>query len=79
MSGAFTHLLCAGCWKRREPDRRPVRLANAPESVCCGCGAMTRSGIYFREHPEKMACRGQGPEHVPSVPDTDPVLPEEPS
>jgi hypothetical protein len=54
----WTHLICENCWRKREPKREPVRLINAEEEKCCFCGSLTKSGIYVRENPNFLLCKG---------------------
>jgi predicted HAD superfamily Cof-like phosphohydrolase len=56
---AWTHALCRVCWARREPDRTPVKVKDAPSEVCCACGALTPDGIYVRGDPESFECHGK--------------------
>jgi len=54
----LSHPICAGCWKKREPFRTPLRLYVETER-CCFCGADTDDGIYMRELVENVpACTG---------------------
>jgi hypothetical protein len=49
----WTHSICDDCWKRKEPDRTPVRI-KVPDNqadICCYCHIPTRSGIYYRDDP----------------------------
>jgi len=69
MSG-WTHRVCSACWAKANPDRMPVHVLDAPESVCCGCGriAPTGLGIYIRAEPGSLKCENHGPEHEDSAP-----------
>jgi hypothetical protein len=59
----WNHSICEACWQKRNGTREPVRV-KGPEVVrCCYCGLTHCSGIYLREDPQTVACRGQGPEH----------------
>jgi hypothetical protein len=51
----WTHTLCDDCWYAAEPGRDPVRVKLQPIEVCCNCGALTNSGIYYREKPDLMS------------------------
>jgi len=59
----WTHSICNDCWKEKEPNRIPHRLIEAGVSnrneVCCFCGNLTQSGIYVREDPKKLQCKGE--------------------
>jgi hypothetical protein len=63
--GQWNHLLCETCWNKRNPDRTPVRVRDPATEAqpCCGCGAVTGSGIYVRAEPSSMPCDGYGPVH----------------
>jgi hypothetical protein len=61
---SWNHLLCEPCWKKREPERVPVRVRLAPENPCCECGKATASGTYVRQNPAQLLCEGQGPTHA---------------
>ena len=63
MSSAWSHAICEACWRMREPLRVPVRVKDDPRRPCCVCGAWDASGIYFREDPQHMLCKGLGPNH----------------
>ena len=56
----WTHALCEECWVdcADPPGREPVR-SDRDEETCCRCAAVTTSGIYYREDPEKLWCRGK--------------------
>ncbi|MFQ5503352.1 MAG: hypothetical protein ACE5F1_00985 [Planctomycetota bacterium] len=60
MSGPWTHTFCDECWKARHADREPVRVKYLARKSCCGCGKQTTSGIWVREDPQALACRGRG-------------------
>jgi len=51
----WTHAICARCYDRRYPGRRPVTMRNAPQSQCCDCGLSTSDGIYCRIDPATVA------------------------
>ena len=54
----WTHRVCEACWKKRGVTREPIRIPN-DSGHCCGCGALTISGIYVCDSPELMRCKGQ--------------------
>ena len=49
----WTHALCDQCWDEREPGREVSRLLRSLE-VCCDCGVITTSGIFYRASPDTM-------------------------
>jgi hypothetical protein len=51
MSG-WTHTLCEDCWDLLEPGREAVRVKDPPIELCCRCGALVNSGIYYRFEPK---------------------------
>ena len=57
MSSVWLHAICAECWNRREPGK-PV-TAQAGSQVCCFCGERRAAGIYVRENPAHLHCKGQ--------------------
>lgn len=59
MKPEWTHIICRACWKREKGDKTPHRLVNAPVELCCFCRVEeTGEGIYLREDPRTLACRG---------------------
>lgn len=63
----WTHRLCVGCWEAGpgEDGRLPVTVRGIAPSPCCRCDAMaTGDGIYVRNDPATMACRGISGEHA---------------
>jgi hypothetical protein len=62
----FTHAICTACWRYRtakagQPGRVATRVTDAHEEACCFCGASTQAGIYVRENPLGLRCRGEHP------------------
>jgi hypothetical protein len=61
----WNHSMCEDCWNARNPDRRvPVRARYPQEELCCYCGRKHSSGIYYRDDPKNVACKGEGPAHA---------------
>jgi hypothetical protein len=58
MPSPWRHALCAPCYEALEPGRNPVALRDAQVELCCRCGLLTVSGIYYRADPESLACKG---------------------
>jgi hypothetical protein len=54
----FTHAACEGCWGREKGYKEPQRVRRPEMERCCFCGNTTLSGIYTREAPEKLTCKG---------------------
>ena len=54
----FTHSICDPCWIKRERDRIPHRLKERTTEICCFCGVAHNSGIYVREQPHLVLCKG---------------------
>ena len=51
--------ICDGCWPLRllfrgEAWKPPVKVKDADWETCAYCGRRTASGIYVREHPDKV-------------------------
>ncbi len=60
----WNHAVCDLCWSEREPDRTPVRFTVAPTVDCCYCGTPTTSGIFVRQDPTEVRCKGEAGTHV---------------
>jgi hypothetical protein len=54
----WTHAICIPCWNEKNPDRDPITLREEEKETCCFCGAPTTAGIYIREDPNKVLCKG---------------------
>jgi hypothetical protein len=65
MGNRFTHVICQLCWNDHFAQQRgaPVKMVGASPEPCCFCGTVTSDGIYVREYPERVRCRGTGPNH----------------
>jgi hypothetical protein len=65
MSSRWNHSICDGCWGRKNPNRTPIRLK--PDYVrrerCCYCEQDHASGIYVRDNPNELPCKGEGGTH----------------
>jgi hypothetical protein len=57
MGSVWTHAICHECWNRRQPDKRI--LVTLGDELCCFCQRPRAAGIYVRENPAHLACRGQ--------------------
>lgn len=55
----FTHHFCDPCWRVTHGQRIPYRVIDAADDVCCYCGRESSSGIYVREDPSLLPCRGE--------------------
>jgi hypothetical protein len=54
----WTHSICEDCWDKEHPERKAHRLSLGDEAMCCYCGTIHNSGIYVREDPDKLPCKG---------------------
>jgi len=55
----WSHNVCAACYVRVAPGRRPIRLLDAPPAKCCFCGGAAEDGIYVRNDPKRTPrCAG---------------------
>jgi len=56
----WTHSICAVCWAEKNPQRVPVRATSSfvITDTCCVCGMKHESGIYFRQDPMTLRCKG---------------------
>jgi hypothetical protein len=60
----WSHSICAKCWYKRNPDQEPHRLVNRHVEICCYCGEQHFSGIYVRDNPAELRCKGV---HLPEA------------
>lgn len=58
----WAHSICSACFRLKRPGVQPVALIGPPLAVCCWCGKPNADGIYYRDDPEKVPCKGEGPE-----------------
>ena len=59
MSSKWTHNICKECWDKKNPNNRQAHRAIASESnVCCYCGQKNSDGIYLRDDPNTIPCKG---------------------
>lgn len=54
----WTHAICEACWNKRNPDRQAARVVDTSPTECCFCGSPTGAGIFVRESPENVLCKG---------------------
>lgn len=59
--GPWTHSLCLRCWMGRNTFHLPYVKDTFPADTCCACAATHTSGIYCRESPDAMLCKGEHP------------------
>lgn len=57
----WTHTICEDCWNEKNPERTATKMEAGASEKCCYCSEYTRSGIYIRDDPNTLRCRG---EHV---------------
>lgn len=64
----WNHSICEKCWNTRNPEREPVKLReefrDEKAEPCCYCGVMHCSGIYLRDDPSVLRCKGNHSEVV---------------
>jgi hypothetical protein len=56
--------MCLPCWEDRYPGREPHVVLDSPTVMCCYCGNFAENGIYLRQDPAEVRCRGKGGIHV---------------
>ncbi len=60
----WNHNMCDDCWGEQNPNgREPIRIVTRIVENCCYCGRETISGIYVRDDPEALSCKGEHAEH----------------
>lgn len=60
----WNHSMCDSCWESYNPnERQPVRIVTRIVEVCCYCQKETVSGIYVRDYPDALSCKGEHAEH----------------
>lgn len=58
--GPWTHALCDRCWAMRNGVQASAIMNEIETEKCCQCGKVCR-GIFIREDPSLMRCRGKHP------------------
>ena len=48
----WTHPICKKDYAVMEPDREPVSVKGWEAEICCWCGEVTISGIFYRADPD---------------------------
>lgn len=65
---AWNHLICDSCFPIFRPGQTPHKVReefrDEKADPCCFCGRPCQTGIYVREDPIDVACKGQGPVHA---------------
>jgi hypothetical protein len=59
MSSKWNHSMCVICWYEKNPEREPHVITDADEDTCCFCGLKSKAGIYVREDPKDLRCKGE--------------------
>lgn len=59
--GGWTHPICVRCWNRAHPSSQTEDTKQGAAEVCCWCAAVTYSGIYLREDPNKLHLQDKEP------------------
>lgn len=56
----WIHSICVECWNARNSGHEPVRLKAIYRTAdsCCFCGHQHKSGIFIRQAPDKLMCKG---------------------
>lgn len=58
----WTHSICELCWNQRTANRQPMKVReefrDEEAEVCCFCGRQHGSGIYVRDDPRDLLCKG---------------------
>jgi len=54
----WTHNICKTCWDVNFPERKAVTLTIKVTEICCYCGCFNTTGIFVREDPTKLKCKG---------------------
>lgn len=54
----WSHAICDACWAKKNPNHEPGRLKSAVCEECCYCGNPTIDGIYVRDNPDSLTCKG---------------------
>jgi hypothetical protein len=59
----WTHSICEDCYYKLREERDwaklPSRLREPEPENCCYCGHQHQSGIYVRDDPNLVACKGE--------------------
>jgi hypothetical protein len=53
----WVHEMCAECWNEREPENQVPIVQGTGH--CCFCGERRAAGIFVRENPALVLCRGR--------------------
>ena len=56
---SWTHAICGPCWDETNPDTTPYTVEGSTEEKCCCCNAPTRAGIFIRNDPTELNCKGE--------------------
>jgi hypothetical protein len=57
---ADIHASCSTCWAMHRLPVLPIRnLTAAVMEICCFCETPTRAGIYVRQDPKDITCKGK--------------------
>ncbi len=58
MRSKWTHVICVECWLERNSND-PITVKGGMRELCCYCGRSTNGGIYVRDNPNDLRCRGE--------------------
>lgn len=56
--GPWTHVLCNRCWELRNGESSSGSMNHVEDQKCCQCGRPCK-GIFVREDPAQMRCKGK--------------------
>ena len=54
----WTHSICEDCWDKKNPTKLADRHGPGDDDICCFCQKKHNSGIYIRENPDNLTCKG---------------------
>ena len=55
----WNHTICSTCWEKKNPGREAARVIDGVRELCCYCGESTTSGIFVRDDPATLRCKGE--------------------
>lgn len=67
MTNRWRHLTCISCYAQRYPGQETVMQDVHPWTMCCWCGTHIAHGVYERDDPNSVPCKGMGGPHLPVV------------
>jgi len=58
VSEKWDHSICDDCWNTLRPKNKSNLMGWSQPDWCCWCSKLHRSGIFMRNDPEELRCRG---------------------